>query len=877
MKDAWKDIIAQAIEKKWEGFQVVGFEGGVDDHNFRARVDKPTGSIKPDVSIKLNESISGVIFAYVKNYAKDEEELRINLESGKTVSLDDKESQPKIDREQLAKESKEKLISFRKNLPELIEGKTNPLLTKKKIKMFGKASNMRTSSWGGIINPIFVPFFNSLEEEAANNPSGGQIIGLDKNNKSQKTSVKDSLNKGTFHILQWGEKHPVFKNYDGFLSESYTTACDIAEAMPDNFVACSVGIGGQEEVGSKLSSSGINVIYVLDKKTAGEEPSRQESRIKNSYRPYIQLNIDEERLGDMTDFNDYAVKYGKGAVKKEIAIQSCQHLTVLPEVISYDADEGFTVLNPITQTLETMVMSKIYRFLELMSSPITAFVFRKAHGFPVEMEGDDLNAHLKPILLNAAARARKTIPRGVGVFKDTPGYVLNMMHNDRYSLLKGVVESTTKIRPFTNERYFNSPLNISLRNNENPEILKKDFTAVEFKKIITLWEKSFGLDRSHFLLLLGYMVQACYASFTTCTPHLWLRGVTGSGKSYILTNIINSLLNGLNMTLSDSSKAGVEQSLSARGSLNCPLIWLDEANMDTEKKKKDLTDLIVLTRAIFLGGLTPSFKGTQELSGKVFYRAFSMVMAATVDSLKDSQDIGRFLIMDVSNFKLKGEEYENVGREFLKINPYFLHAILVGSEHYVKMFNIITKKIESYYRIDRKKLGHKVASLAACVAGMAALAKVAYKWDDEKCADFALEQCAAGVMTQVQIHLEKMRLEDSFVDVLKRTYFQVGDMKGRLCDLCETSKESEMYESFGVYLRAGRKDSNGYNNLLINKTRFKLDALLSNPKQIIGTPIYNSLTKLWELKADHRDVSEEISTGARYFLIKRFCKVKQEV
>ena len=118
--------------------------------------------------------------------------------------------------------------------------------------------------------------------------------------------------------------------------------------------------------------------------------------------------------------------------------------------------------------------------------------------------------------------------------------------------------------------------------------------------------------------------------------------------------------------------------------------------------------------------------------------------------------------------------------------------------------------------------------------------------------------------------------EDNFIEVLRRTYFQVGEMRGRLFMLCEEDESSEMNQRFGVRLRKGRKEGNGYYTLVINKTKFKFDALLSNPKQIIGNPICDSLVKLWELKENHPDVTEERDRRYRYFIIKRFCKIKEK-
>lgn len=869
MRDAWKDSIIDGIESTWTGYSVVEIQPGSESHVFRALVRKPSGTTKPEVQIILRECSSGEIVAYITNYAESDEEVRINLDSGTKVSLTDKRYKPKIDKAQYEKERKEKLQKFRNRIPLLLESKENPLLTKKKIRMYGSAANIDTKTWSNIQNPIYVPFFNDLEDKE---PHGAQIIGLSSDGKSVKTSLTDSKFGGMFHILQWGKEHSTFKKRDGFICESYTTACEIAEAMPEYLVACTAGINHQYDAGKKLEASNINVVYVLDKVKAGKEPSTQERKIKHGLLPYIQLNPTDARLSEMTDFNDFALKYGKRKVKKEIALQSHKYLTIVPEVISYDSDLGFQILNPITQTIDNLIMTKLERYFNRMCSKSTEKEFRAAHSII-----DD--EQLKPILLNAVARSHITVPRGVGIFKEPMGYVLNFTKDDRYMLEDGKLTSTTRIKPFNNERYFSSPVRLTVKGGENSEILKHEFTDQTFQELFALWERTFDIDRSHFLLLLGYMVQACYAAFSQCTPHLWLRGSTGSGKSYILNQIINNLLNGLNLTLQDSSKAGIEQELAQGGSINCPVIWFDEANMDTENKKRKILDLLQLTRGMFMGGLTPSFKGTpDQVRSKVYYRAFSMVMASPTDHLTNSQDIGRFIMMDVSGFKLYGQDYNEVGEAFFKLGSTFIRGVFEGSPHFDKFFSLMTQRIVEKYGIDRGVVGHKAATLASCLAGVAVLKKVAYGYDDEKCINMVLEECKVAIGTQDALHKEKIGTEDSFIDLLKRTYFHVGEMKGRLHELCDAKEGSEMEESFGLMLKKGRDKDGGYYNLYINKTKFRLDALVGNPRLIVGKPIHDSRSILCELQASNPDlVSTGNAKGSGYFVIHRFCKVEGEL
>ena len=884
MRKAHFNKIARVLSKTWEGYTLQEVTDTSEPNVYRGVIKKPSGTVAPDTQIIIRDGQDNTAIAHVINYAEGDDAVFINLSTGQLSKGGDLKL---VDEEEQAKKYAAKLKELRSNLPKSREPVDSAFLKRKGIKLFGKAYFTDKKSWytqdGSIVNPIAVPFYNSRKEFDNDEPCGMQIIGQSKDGKSLKTSVTGSQMTEALHILQPGKPDEIFQTYDGFICESYTTACEIAEAMPDNFVACCAGITNLSRVYNKLTQDSYNLIYVLDKVKSGKVVPKAEKHIKKSGNPFIQLCMFNPRLRELTDFNDFAMKFGKKAVKKEVFLQSYKFFTVVPEALSYEPDVGFKVLNPITQTVDTLHKGKLGRYLNSMSSASTGNRLFQSMSLSNREGSWELTPYsverLFNHLSNEVSRAKMVQPRGLGLFKDGDGYILNLSDNDRYALIKKDgkwdIEYTGKIRPFGENRYINSTLGIGIDIATNPEIMYSKMTGKDFKTLFKLWSDCYDMDKSVFLLLLGFMVQGCYTSFSKCRPHAWLRGPTNCGKSYLINSILAKLVGCLTFRFTDSSKSGIEQIVAGNDVFNTPVILGDELGLDTDYKYKKVMDLIMMSREIFMGGLTPSYRGTKDQVAKVYYRSFSMMLASVTDGLRDHQDIGRFLMFDIDKFKVEGDGYETFAKEFEKLSGPFLNAVIRGAPYFDKFSSMINKELLSIYDRSSSGLAHKIASLTSCLAGVACLHKAVYGLTDTATVKKVMRTCQTAIRQQVMAHLDKVEQQPDFIDTLRRTYFKVGLNQGRLCDICEEEKGSEMWESYGVRLRVGKKENHGYYNLIVDKSKYRLGELLENRRQIEGNPIFDSLSKLHELKTNGK-IKESVENSKRQFIIPRFCKVEEE-
>ena len=859
MREDFRTKIVLAIERQWSEYKVLNIISGSNENSFRVEVKKPSGSVRQDIDILVYDNLASIV-----NYAEGESRIVVNIETGENTT--ETLVVPPNEIRELTQEKEKKFKKSYKDASVKREGQFH-LLEKKKIKHFGSAFLMKKRRWSGIKDPICVPFFSDLEQTKL---TGAQVIGFDAEGKSQKTSIPGSLFKGSFHLLQKGIPHEVYGITDYLICESYTTACEIAEAAPEFGVICSAGMNIQEAALDAIHHlrSNVNPILVLDKVTSDKQPSHKEFNLKEDYQ-FIQLDNDDPKLRNMTDFNDFALALGKKDLKKEVYLQLSAYIIQNIEFIKYD-EKGYHIINPMTG-YEDLIPKANPIAAYYKCSPATWKLFCKSNSIITHrLDGTENKAGfalLERAMLNAVRRVKFQVPRGVGLFNEDGAYIINMMNGDKYIHVDGEIRFTTRLKPHGGDRYLNTSIPVGT---ESPNLGGASWTKEHFNQYFKLWEKSYKKGKAAPLLLLGFMVQAAYSPWSLCRPHLWLTGPTAGGKSQCLNNFIGIMMQGLAMQGQDPTKAGLEQLLNDKDVMNAPLICIDEAGKDTPQKKHVIDSLILTTRETFLGQSTPSFRGTQEQKSKIYYRCFSLVFSSVSDGLNDHQDLGRFLLFDFDQYHLSGRDFKELEDELTELNPHFIHGCLKAAPYYEEAFYNINTDFCKYYDIDRAHLGHKILTLTSCLAGAVALYKVAADVSLKKAIDKIMKTAEPVVKKQLLVHLDRVGHTPNFIDFLKRTHFKIGSITQTLSYHCSKKGDYEfMRESYGVSL-----SSQG--NLTINSSKFSFASLLENPKIIENTPIYNSKSLLTDL-AKSGIISMSTAKGSdrksyNCYLIKGFAK-----
>ena len=805
------------------GYELVDI--GEDKNNiWRPSLINQNGNESKAVSIKYDRVAKRI---YLYDFAEQKTKMVVLNVSGE-VEKDQKISEKELEaiKEQEREYKAKKREGFVNDFSKLHDSgdKSNSLLDKKKLQLFGDAFIATSYQFDKqkINKPLIVPFRDAEDGQVV----GAQVCFLDKQNKSKKYAVGGSTTKNAACKLQDGEKIPAINKIPVFLAESYTTACEIAEAMPKAGVYCTAGIGQLLDVHDALSNKAeYFIILVCDKTKHNVENHASDAlqdQIDEEKLPFIQLSKTNSKCLEMTDYNDYSLAFGKAAVRAEIVTSAKQWLPLAPEVLEGTADE-YRVVSRINNKIIEIPKTSLGRRMGEIANPSFWHEFCTLHN-AYTADGYDMKKIDRWLQLEEQRNIAAKVC-GMGIFKDNPGYCMNSSKG-RYILTKdGKVESSLELKPHNSNLYVNMAKGIDV------EELNGGISQADLKRFYKVWEKAFSLDRSNFFALLGFIGQAVYSSFTTHRAHIWFTGPTGSGKSFLMNTFLHEPTKGLTLNTDDLTEAGLAQFLTdAQGVQNATLIALDEAGSDSDKKAVRMIDLIKLARstASNKGGSKVALKGTADQTGRTYTRTCSLALASVMHKLDDHQDLGRFLIMRLGKDSLlasKTADFMEIEEACEKFRPKLLKTLLLAAPHYERLFPLVNDYIVDALGNARRKLGQKALTLTATLAGTAAIIKVVSGKSDEEVLNSLKKNCDSFIEEQKQIHLQELEEGVNVVDeILGMRIIKEGTERGLLEEL--EYYPDEYWDTYGIRLTRTK-------DLQIRKSNFSLHRLVDNARKSI--------------------------------------------
>ena len=178
-----------------------------------------------------------------------------------------------------------------------------------------------------------------------------------------------------------------------------------------------------------------------------------------------------------------------------------------------------------------------------------------------------------------------------------------------------------------------------------PYTISDPLSVEEASRLIKILGRLDFVSPDYSALLAGWLLLAPFGGALTWRPHVWLTGSKGSGKSYIIDNIVSPLIKRWAvMALGSSTPAGIRQSLG-----NCSTaVIIDEP--DTQKKRETIDEMLSLARQASSGseGSANILQGTQDGSGMNWIVKSMFMFASIGPALAHTADRSR-----VSLLKLK--------------------------------------------------------------------------------------------------------------------------------------------------------------------------------------------------------------------------------
>lgn len=220
---------------------------------------------------------------------------------------------------------------------------------------------------------------------------------------------------------------------------------------------------------------------------------------------------------------------------------------------------------------------------------------------------------------------------------------------------------------------------------------RKVESRVDSDLLLKIFDSFCWQEEYYARVLMGWCLLAPFCGALKFRPHVWINGERSSGKTWIITNVVNRLLkyNALSFSMSTTEAALLGQL--ANNAI--PIVHDEfESKQDNNHNKSKLIE--------FFRGCSTSDDGDCGIvryspgGGKIRkYQARSMVLLGSIrNSLEEPQDICRFITIGLSKYKRK-KEFKEI-QKLCEGNPLKIeHIFRTHINHTFVSFDKVAKLI----------------------------------------------------------------------------------------------------------------------------------------------------------------------------------------
>lgn len=155
------------------------------------------------------------------------------------------------------------------------------------------------------------------------------------------------------------------------------------------------------------------------------------------------------------------------------------------------------------------------------------------------------------------------------------------------------------------------------------------------------------------LFMAGWLVTSAICGALDWRPHVWLTGAAGSGKTTILSEVVEPLLGDIALHLQgNTTEAGIRQALGCDAR---PVIF-DEAEGEGESGQRRMAEVVALARAASRESGAVMLKGGATGQAMSYRIRSSFLFASIAVSLDKRADQGRITVLELTPEHLRTED-----------------------------------------------------------------------------------------------------------------------------------------------------------------------------------------------------------------------------
>lgn len=265
-----------------------------------------------------------------------------------------------------------------------------------------------------------------------------------------------------------------------------------------------------------------------------------------------------------------------------------------------------------------------------------------------------------------------SIVRGVGVWHDPTQGGVDVINLGRQLFIRGTKKP---LNALTGSRYIYEighpmPDPLDYVGIAAHKELVEGFDGSTLTRVCKLvnWE-----NPASYKLLAGWLVVSLVAGALKWRPHVWITGGAGTGKTWLMENLINPFIQERGIFLQgNTTEAGLRQMLDVS---SIPAI-LDEFETQDEHSNKRIQFIMELFRQASSTGEGQVAKGSPS-GNAVLYRISCSVLVSSIRvALQHESDRSRFAVLELAR-KSEGtdEKFDVLAQEIKKITPEYIEVL----------------------------------------------------------------------------------------------------------------------------------------------------------------------------------------------------------
>lgn len=254
-----------------------------------------------------------------------------------------------------------------------------------------------------------------------------------------------------------------------------------------------------------------------------------------------------------------------------------------------------------------------------------------------------------------------------------------------------------------------------------------------------LWEREINA-----YLLAGWCVIAPFCGILQWRPHIWVTGPAGSGKSWVMDNIVKRLLGDTALVVQGkTTEAGV------RGLLqnDARAVLFDESDVDNNNDKERVQNVLALARSSSYHDGGQIGKGTQSGGSRTYTMRSCFAFSSIGVQLNQQSDRSRFSILGLVSFegKRSKEDFQQFERDWTSlVTDDYVKAL---QSRTMGLLPVILKNSRTFadavaHVIGQRRIGDQVGGMLAGAYSLNSTKEISYDdaiewvkardWTDER-------------------------------------------------------------------------------------------------------------------------------------------------